>query len=182
MGNTVPTPRQVRRKDGTVYQAIRHMNVPGDDSAKKGWKPPQIAVSGGTDQLLYENIHNSLSKRGFSDGNIYFAIDAAVHDHDAGTVNLTAAKIMMALNDCIDELGDTDFSFADEATKVTAGRIITASIHQLPANERVMKLVKDPEIDLDRLISLVKDDGITDPARLEVLFQGGAKSLSDGAL
>lgn len=182
MGDTVPTPRQVRRKDGTVYQAIRHMNVPGSDSSKKGWQPPQIAASGGTDQLLYENIHNSLSKRGFSDGNIYFAIDTAVNDHGAGTVNLTAAKIMMALNDCIDELGDTDFSFADEATQTTASRIIVASLHQLPANERVMNMVKDPAIDLDQLISLVKNDGITDPARLEVLFQGGAKSLSDGAL
>lgn len=182
MGSKVPTTRQIRRKDGTVYQAIRHMNAPGDDSSKKGWQPPQIAVTGATDQLLYENIHNSLSKRGFSDGNIFFAIDAAINDHGAGTANLTAAKLMIALNNCIDELGDADYSFADEATQVTAGRIISASLHQLPANERVMKLVKDPEIDLDRLISLVKDDGITDPARLEVLFQGGAKSLSDGAL
>lgn len=179
MGDKVPTLRQVKRKDGTTYQAIRHMSIPGD-SGKKGWTPPQIAANGGTDQLLYENIHHSMSKRGISDGNIYFVIDAA--KHSAGTINLTASKLMMALNDCIDELGDTDFSFADEDTQATAGRIISASLHQLPANERVMKLVKDPDIDLERLISLVKDDGITDPARLEVLFQGGAKSLSDGAL
>jgi len=182
MGDTTPTPRQVRRKDGTVYQAIRHVRVPGSDPSKKGWVPPQVTAGNGIDQLVYENIHSALSKRGFSDSNIFFAIDTAVNDHGAGTKNLTATKMMASLNDCFEEMGEIDLSFADDDTRKIAQRIIVASLHQLPTNERVRKMVKDPQIDLDQLISFIKDDGITDPARLEILFQGGAKSLSDGAL
>lgn len=182
MGDLIPTTRQVRRKDGTVYQAIRHVKASGDGPAKKGWTPPQVAAPESANQLRFATIHNSLSKRGFSDSNIAFALNVSVTKSGVDSNGLTATKIMSALNDCFDALGETDYSFSDERTQQVAERVIIASLHQLPTNERVKGMVQNPDIDLDKLISLINDDGINDPARLEVLFEGGAKSLSDGAL
>jgi hypothetical protein len=182
MGDLIPTTRQVRRKDGTVYQAIRHVRASGDEPAKKGWTPPQVASPESANQLRFATIHNSLAKRGFSDSNISFALDISINKSGFDAHTLTATKMMSALNDCYDALGEMDYSFSDKQTQQVAERVIIASLHQLPTNERVRGMVQNPDIDLDRLISLINDDGITDPARLEMLFQGGAKSLSDGAL
>lgn len=181
MGNLVPEQRQVRRKDGTVYQAVRHVKMTEAEPGKKGWNPPQIG-SNGIDQLAYANIHNSLSRRGFDDSNISFAIDVAVSKLGMDASKLSATKIMAALNDCADALGDENYSFANSEHQNVATRIVTASLQQLPASPRVQKLVQDPDVDLDHLIRLIKEDGITDPAKLEIVLQGGAKSLSDGAL
>lgn len=181
MGDLVPTPVTVKGKNGTVHQAIRYVRMSEAEQGKKGWKPPQVSA-GGSDQLVFANIHHSLSKRGFSDGNISYAIDIAVNRAGVPSVTLTGTKVMTAINDCIDALGDQEYSFADEQTKEIAERVITASLHQLPSNERVRKMVQNPEIDLDKLISLVTEEGVTDPAKLELILEGGAKPLADGAL
>lgn len=182
MGDLIPTTRQVRRKDGTVYQAIRHVRASGDDTPKKGWVPPQVSSPDAINQLRFAQIHNSLMKRGFSESNIAFALDTSMNKAGIEIDRITATKIMSALNDCFDAIGEEDYSFADKETQRVAERVIIASLHQLPTNERVRGMVKNPDIDLDRLISYINDDGINDPARLEILFEGGAKSLSDGAL
>ena len=182
LGDLVPVPRQVRRKDGTVYQAVRHVRMTEQESGGKGWVPPQVSTGAGSEQLAFANIHHALSKRGYSDANISYAIDVFINTAGQSATSLLAVKIRAAINDCIDALGEQDYAFADKRTQAVAERVIIASFHQLPANERVRRLVQDPDVDLDRLISLIKDDRITDPAKLELVLQGGSKTLSDGAL
>lgn len=179
MNDRIPTVRQVHRKDGTVYQAVRHMKVAKMESGKKtGWTPPQVA---GTDQLSFANIHHSLHERGYSSENISFAIDVAMDKAELPANKLTSSSIMNALNDCVDTLGEKS-DFGARETNVVAERLIVMSLNRIPYGERVKKLVVDPEIDLNRLVKVMKEDGITDPAQVEAIFKGVSNSLLDGVL
>lgn len=182
MSDLTPTVRQVKKADGTVYQAVRHVKngktAKMQSDKKQGWTPPQVA---GSNQLSFANIHHSLHERGYSSSNISFAVDIAMNKAGVSATKLNSSSIMSALNDCADALGDRE-DFGQKDTAVAAERLVIMSLTRLSYGDRVKKLVLNPEIDLQQLISLMKDDGITDPVKLEAVFDGTPKSLLDGIL
>lgn len=178
MGNTVPVRRQVKRSDGTVYTAVRHMRASGPATGAK----PLPAPAASSPAEAAERLVAAATRRGHSESNAMLVIDTAQRRAGTAPDQLTAIRVVSALNDCIDALGEDEYAEADAGTREAAERLIVASLHRIPANDRLTKMALDPDVDFDRLMELVTDEGVTDPVKVELLLEGGAKALLDGAL